>query len=79
MTETDLFCPLEVTFIALNTSPHGNVEYLFTPDWFITVKTSLVIGLFWRTKNQYNIFQTTTNLKNEYSYYLKLWTVNPQF
>ena len=41
MTKTDPFCPLEVDFIALNTSPHGNDESLLVSYWLTAAKTSL--------------------------------------
>ena len=44
MTKTDPFCPLEVDFIALNTSPHGNDESLPASYWSSAPNTSLSLA-----------------------------------
>ena len=44
MTKTDPFCPLEVGFIALNTSPHGNTKSLLASYWVTAAKPSFLLA-----------------------------------
>ena len=46
MTKTDPVCPLELGFIALNTSPHGNTKSLLASYWVSAAKPSLSLAKF---------------------------------